>query len=111
MLSLPEREMISLEISFYTSITEKGVVAAFERLDHQCRPGVRVGVDGVVSLNFSGNDTAITDAAVTAISQALDDRLHSLTLYDSPSLTDAALDVLGGGVCSRLEKINVMHCG
>ena len=99
-----------LEISFSSSITEKGVVAAFER------PTVSGGDDrgggdgGGVSLNLSGNGAAISDASVRIIAGSLGDRLRALTLFESPLLTDVSLDTLAD-MCPRLELVNVMYCG
>ena len=50
--------------------------------------------EGDVTLNLSGNGGAITDAAVRAVAKALGARLRGITLFESPSLSDVALDTL-----------------
>ena len=65
--------------------------------------------EGDVTLNLSGNGGAITDAAVRAVAKALGARLRGITLFESPSLSDVALDTLS--TCSGLQRVNVMYCG
>lgn len=113
--------MTRLEISFCAdgAITEKGVVAAFEKLDRLRRRrspmdgeasiGVGDNEEGDVTLNLSGNGSAITDSAVRAVAKALGARLRGITLFESPSLSDVALDTLS--TCSGLQRVNVMYCG
>ena len=60
-------------------------------------------------MNLSGNGAAITDAMVASVAKALGARLHGITLFESPSLSDAALDALAA--CPGLERVNVMYCG